>query len=85
VRQTFTLLFLALTWTATANAQSQTDLQGDAPPGGGMWIDSLDLSKIQQDWGSPHAGKSVDNRPIRLDRSHARRDPRENRQAALRR
>jgi len=41
-------------------------LSGDKAPKGAIWLDSLDLSKIQQGWGEPHAGRSVDNNPLML-------------------
>jgi alpha-galactosidase len=58
---------LAAAVAAPAMAQSETDLQGKTPPAGGIWLESLDLSKMQQDYGHPHAGKSVDKHPIRLN------------------
>ena len=47
-------------------AQTEADLRGVNPPPNGLWIDALDLSRVGQDWGSPRAGRSVDNRPISL-------------------
>src|SRR4051794_10324200 len=29
-------------------------------------LESLDITKMIQGWGTPHAGKSVDNHPIRI-------------------
>ena len=51
---------------APASAQTEADLRGANPPANGLWIDALDLSKVQQDWGDPHAGRSVENRPLSL-------------------
>jgi len=36
------------------------------PPSGGMWLETLDLGLMVQDWGSPRAGRSVDNNPLRI-------------------
>src|SRR6185437_3194942 len=46
-------LVAALAATSTAHA-------ADFP------LDKLDLSTISQDWGEPHADKSVDNHPLTL-------------------
>jgi alpha-galactosidase len=75
VKQKFPALFLALftgsflipALAGSAMAQTQADLRGENPPAGGIWLETMDLSKMQQDWNAPHAGKSVENRPIRLD------------------
>jgi len=37
----------------------------EAPPGA-IWLDSFDLSTMTQDFGEPHAGKSVEGTPLRL-------------------
>jgi hypothetical protein len=59
--------FLSMFLTAAlAQAQTAADLQGANPPPNGLWVDSLDLSRVEQDWGDPHAGRSVDDRPITL-------------------
>ena len=67
MKQKLASMILVLAWTGSAMAQSQPDLQGEAPPANGVWLDSLDLSKMHQDWGDPHAGKSVGEHPIQLD------------------
>ncbi len=41
-------------------------LRAAEPPANGLWLDTLDLSTIQQGWGGPHAGRSVDNNPLTL-------------------
>ena len=46
--------------------QTATDLRGEKPPAGGMWVDSLDLTKLKQEWGEVRAGHSVGNGPISL-------------------
>jgi hypothetical protein len=56
------MAFLAmLLAAASAGAQTVSDLQGANPPANGLWVDLLDLSKVDQEWGNPHAGRSVDN------------------------
>jgi alpha-galactosidase len=35
-------------------------------PAGAMWVETLDLSNLTQDYGEPHAGRSVDNAPLTL-------------------
>ncbi|HVS38836.1 MAG TPA: NPCBM/NEW2 domain-containing protein, partial [Gemmataceae bacterium] len=51
---------------APAWAQTEADLRGATPPANGVWLDALDLTKVQQEWGDPHAGRSVENRPLTL-------------------
>ena len=58
--------FTTALFAASVAAQTEADLQGANPPANGLWVDSLDLSRVEQDWGEPHAGRSVDNRPITL-------------------
>ncbi len=50
----------------TAAAQDTATLRGSEAPPHALWLDSLDLSKVEQSWGEPRAGKSVDKRPIAL-------------------
>jgi formylglycine-generating enzyme required for sulfatase activity len=38
--------------------------QPDVP--GGVWLDTLDLSKIDQSWGQPQAGGSVGHEPLKI-------------------
>ena len=33
---------------------------------GTVWLDELDLSKVQQDWGRPHRNQSVEGHPLRI-------------------
>jgi alpha-galactosidase len=40
----------------------------DKPPTNTVWLDSLDTSLTDQQWGTPAAGKSVDGHPITLAR-----------------
>lgn len=37
-----------------------------APPPTSIRIETLDLGRVQQDWGSPHDGKSVDGNPLKI-------------------
>lgn len=46
--------------------QTQDELRAESPPANALWAETLDLSQIAQDWGSPHAGKSVENNPLTL-------------------
>src|SRR2546421_687704 len=34
--------------------------------GQARWLDELDVSQTQQEWGTPHARKSVDNHPLTI-------------------
>ncbi len=42
------------------------DLSGADAPRGCLWLDAIDLSGMEQEWGSPHAGTSVDGNPMTL-------------------
>ena len=44
----------------------QAALSGDQAPEGAIWLESLDLSKIEQGWGHPEKGRSVDNNPLKI-------------------
>lgn len=51
----------------SVNAQTPpVNLTATTAPQGTIWLDSLDISKITQGWGDPHAGRSVDNNPLSL-------------------
>ena len=65
MKHILTAIFVAAC-AAPASAQTEADLRGANPPADGLWIDALDLSKVQQDWGDAHAGRSVDDHPITL-------------------
>ncbi len=58
--------FTTALFAASVAAQTEPELQGANPPPHCLWVDSLDLSHVDQEWGEPHAGRSVDNRPITL-------------------
>ena len=45
---------------------ADVDLTGNSAPPNAIWLDSLDLSTIQQGYGSPGAGKSVDGNALKL-------------------
>src|SRR5439155_12084938 len=49
-----------------ASAQDAAALRLEAPPPHSIWLDRLDLSQMTQDYGTPHAGRSVDNHPLTL-------------------
>ena len=69
LRQTFALSLGAMglcLLSSSLPAQEAAALRAMDAPAGALWADSLDLSTIQQDYGSPHAGKSVDNNPLTL-------------------
>ncbi|MBN1419539.1 MAG: NPCBM/NEW2 domain-containing protein, partial [Planctomycetes bacterium] len=54
---------------ASGRARAADDaaiLRAADPPENGIWLETLDLGKIEQDWGSPRARRSVDGNPIRL-------------------
>jgi alpha-galactosidase len=56
----------ALRFPQRVEAQDAAALRLDSPPPGAMWLDSLDLSPMTQDFGSPHAGRSVDGHLLTL-------------------
>lgn len=35
-------------------------------PGADVWLSSLDVSAVEQEWGNPHADRSVENHPLTL-------------------
>jgi alpha-galactosidase len=56
-----------LLWPASrVLAQDPAILCGKDAPANAIWLDSLDLSKVDQGWGVPRAGRSVDNHPLQL-------------------
>ncbi len=40
--------------------------RGGMLPGHSIWLDSLDVNTIEQGWGKPQAGRSVDANPLKL-------------------
>jgi alpha-galactosidase len=63
------LAIAALTLLAALGSSALQDagaLRGEAPPPNAIWLESLDLGLMSQDYGSPRARRSVDNNPLRL-------------------
>lgn len=46
--------------------QEAADLRADKPPANAIWLEILDLSRMSQEYGEPHARQSVDNNPLKL-------------------
>ncbi|HEY6329962.1 MAG TPA: NPCBM/NEW2 domain-containing protein, partial [Blastocatellia bacterium] len=46
--------------------QSENDFRATDAPAGAIWLESLDLTKMSQDWGVPRAGRSVGNKPLTM-------------------
>ena len=49
-----------------AGTQDMSAMQGDTLPAHSVWLDSLDLNQMEQGYGSPRIGRSVDNNPLKL-------------------
>lgn len=49
-----------------AVAEEAPDFKATNAPANAVWLDSLDLNKVNQGWGEPRGGKSVDNHPLKL-------------------
>ena len=49
-----------------ARADEAAGLQGDTLPAHAIWLDSLDLSKIEQGWKKPQACRSVEEHAIKI-------------------
>ena len=68
LKRTITLVAMSgalLLPTFCAIAQSENDiLHGDKPASNVVYLDTLNLTNIMQDWGSAGAGKSVDGNPL---------------------
>ena len=47
-------------------ADEAADLQRDSLPAHAIWLDSLDLSKMEQGWKKPQACRSVDEHAIKI-------------------
>ena len=58
---------LLLTGCPASQAQDDAALRGQDAPANSLWLDTLDLKNVTQDYGEPHAGKSVDNNPLTLN------------------
>ncbi|MGO9112820.1 MAG: NPCBM/NEW2 domain-containing protein, partial [Thermoguttaceae bacterium] len=61
-----TLLIACFLPSARAVELDSAALSRDKAPQGAIWLESLDLSKIEQGWGQPRAGRSVGNNPLKL-------------------
>src|SRR5712692_6569276 len=48
------------------NAQNADALRLEAPPPHSLWLENLDLKQMTQDYGTPRAGRTVDNSPLTL-------------------
>ncbi|MGO8689797.1 MAG: NPCBM/NEW2 domain-containing protein [Thermoguttaceae bacterium] len=57
------LVFLAA---HSGRAQDMTVLRGKDAPAGAIWIDSLDVNKIEQGWSAPRAGCSAECHPLTI-------------------
>ena len=56
----------AFAFPLAACAQDAAALTAQDAPANALWLDSLNLANVTQDYGSPHAGKSVDGNPLTL-------------------
>ena len=45
---------------------TEADLRGDKPPQNGIWLETLDLSQLKQQYANVHAGRSVEGTPLSL-------------------
>ncbi len=61
----FLLLCLFASPSPRAQGDPQSLVRAAQAPAGGFWLENLDLSQVRQDWGTAHAGKSVDGKPLR--------------------
>ncbi len=72
-----TLFWKRAAWTAlaatafiypmAAYAQDMAALHAQDAPANAIWLDTLNMSNASQDYGTPHAGKSVDSNPLILN------------------
>lgn len=64
--------FVAFAFTFSVHAQGraakldQSALAASKAPRGTIWLDSLDLSYIEQGWGQPQKGRSVEKHPLTI-------------------
>ena len=58
------LLALMLLPPCFVRAQDAAILRGQDTPANAVWLDTLNLKNVSQDYGDPHAGKSVGNNPM---------------------
>lgn len=52
---------------AAVRAQDMVALHAQDAPANAIWLDTLNISNASQDYGTPHAGKSVDSNPLLLN------------------
>lgn len=57
----------ALIYPLHALAQDEAALSAQNVPTDGLWLDTLNLANTTQDFGTPHAGKSVDSNPLTIN------------------
>ncbi len=55
--------FLRSDWAAEIDPAARRGVQA---PQGAIWLEDLDLTKIDQGWGRPHKGRSVDNHLLKI-------------------
>ena len=60
------LLALTLLSPSLTRAQDMAALRGQDAPANAVWLDTLDLGNVTQDYGKPQAGKSVDLNPMTM-------------------
>jgi len=61
------VMAMSLPGACVAQGTDTADLTGARPPAGSIWLDSMDLGQMDQDWGSPRGGHSVENNPLTLN------------------
>lgn len=68
--ESYAVAVLALAGLLPAGAAPQemphSVFEGDTAPPSAIWLDSLDMSLVQQDWGEPRAGRSAGRNPLVL-------------------
>ena len=50
-----------------AQPARDVDLTAVEAPTGGIWLETLDLSVMEQEWGEPHVAESVDGKPLTIN------------------
>ncbi len=60
------ILGLTLFFATASVAQTPRELANETLPADAIWLESLNLQEMSQDWGQPHVGRSVENNPISL-------------------
>src|SRR5579862_7140518 len=72
IRWTPTVLMIAAgIWMQLPNANAQVSdeagiIQSEQAPANGVWLESLNLNNMNQDYGNPHKRRSIDNNPLTL-------------------